>query len=318
MVSVSVVMACYNHEKYVAQAIESVLKQSFSDLDLVIVDDNSNDDSLNIIMNYASKDSRVRPFFHQKNMGIARTFNDCLKESRGQYLGFIGSDDAWLPHKLANQLELIKGNEDKILWSNGQIINSMGALTGQGIFDLTGGAAKTSGNLFQELLTEDFILGQSVLLKTEFAREIGFDERYRFVNDHLFFIELARRHEFLFDPSPTALYRIHTSNTTSLYPQTWYKERIMLRNQLLQTYHDQMAPQTLADIYYKLGHAYDGLGKRRTAKYYYLKALGVHQVRANSILYLLSIGNQGFLGAHLERSYKKLLSVVANRQRLAG
>jgi hypothetical protein len=83
-------------------------------------------------------------------------------------------------------------------------------------------------------------------------------------------------------------------------------------------YREEIAPQTLADIYYKLGHAYDGLGKRHTAKYYYLKALSVHQLRANSILYLLSIGNQGFVGAHLERSYKKLLSLVANRQRLAG
>jgi glycosyltransferase involved in cell wall biosynthesis len=318
MVSVSVVMACYNHERYVAQAIESVLNQSFSDLELVVVDDASSDDSPNIIMNYALQDNRVKPFFHQKNMGIARTINDCLKESRGRYLGFIGSDDAWLPHKLTSQLELIKGNEDKILWSNGQVINSEGALTGQGVFDLTGGAAKTSGNLFQELLMEDFILGQSVLLKTEFAREIGFNENYRFVNDHLFFIELARRHEFLFNPAPTALYRIHTGNTTALYPQTWYKERIMLRNQLLQTYKEEIAPQTLADIYYKLGHAYDGLGKTRTAKYYYLKALSVHQLRANSILYLLSIGNRGFLGARLERSYKKLLSLVSSRQRLAG
>lgn len=318
MVLVSVVMACYNHEKYVAQAIESVLKQSFRDLELVVVDDGSSDNSPNIIMKYAFEDARVRPFFHQKNMGIARTLNDCLKETRGRYLGFIGSDDAWLPHKLTQQLELIKDNEDKILWTSGQVINSEGNLTGQMAIDLLGWVPKTSGNLFQELLMEDFILGQSALLKTEFAREIGFDERYRFVNDHLFFIELARRHEFLFNPTPTALYRIHTSNTTSLYPQTWYKERIMLRNQLIHTYRSQIAPQTLADLYYKLGHAYDGLGKRRTAKYYYLKALGVHQLRANSILYLLSIGNQGFFGAHLERSYKKLLSLVSNRQRLAG
>jgi glycosyltransferase involved in cell wall biosynthesis len=252
-------------------------------------------------------------------MGIARTFNDCLKEAHGKYLAFIGSDDAWLPHKLTQQLELIQNNEDKILWTSGQVINSEGNLTGQMASDLLGCVPKTSGNLFQELLMEDFILGQSALFRTDFAREVGgFDENYRFVNDHLFFIELARRHEFLFDPTPSALYRVHKRNTTALYPQTWYKERIMLRNQLIQTYRQEIAPQTLADMYYKLGHAYDGLGKRRTAKYYYLKALGVHQIRANSILYLLSIGNQGFFGAHLERSYKKLLSLVSNRQRLAG
>lgn len=312
IVLVTAVMASYNHEKYIAQAIESVLNQTYGDLELIIVDDCSTDASPDIIKQYARRDPRVRAFFHQKNLGIARTLNDCLKEAQGKYIGFIGSDDIWLPHKLQRQFSLLKGNEDKILWSSGQVIDSNGVLTGQKVSDLIGGAPKRSGNLFQDLLIEDFVFGQSVLLKTEYAREVGFDENFRFVNDHLFFINLARKHEFLYDPTDLALYRIHRRNTTALYPETWYRERIALRNKLLVSYRGEIAPYALADIYYKLGHAYDALGNRAVAKHYYLKALCVPQLRANSVLYLLSLGNKSFVGSQLERSYRKILSLLAS------
>lgn len=314
IVLVTAVMASYNHEKYIAQAIESVLNQTFTDLELVIVDDCSTDASPDIIKKYSEKDPRVRAFFHQKNQGIAKTLNDCLKEAQGKYVGFIGSDDMWLPYKLKRQLNLIKGNEDKILWSSGQVIDSNGALTGQKVSDLIGEAPKRSGNLFQDLLIEDFVFGQSVLVKTEYAREVGFDESFRFVNDHLFFINLAKKHEFLYDPADLALYRIHKRNTTALHQETWYRERISLRNKLLESYKGEVASYALADIYYKLGHAYDVLGKRISARHYYLKALCVPQLRANSVLYLLSIGNKGFIGAQLERHYKKMLSLLASRK----
>jgi len=305
-------MASYNHEKYIAKAIESVLNQTFGDLELVIVDDCSTDASPDIIKQYAQRDPRVRAFFHRENLGIARTLNDCLNEAQGKYIGFIGSDDLWLPYKLQRQLNLMKGNEDKILWSSGKVIDSNGTPTGQKVSDIIGVAPKRSGNLFQDLLIEDFVFGQSVLLKTEYAREVGFDENFRFVNDHLFFINLAKKHEFLYDPTDLALYRIHGRNTTALHYETWYRERIALRNKLLESYKGKIAPYALADIYYKLGHAYDALGKRAVAKHYYLKALRVPQLRANSVLYLLSIGNKEFIGAQLERSYRKVLSLLAS------
>jgi glycosyltransferase involved in cell wall biosynthesis len=314
MVLVTVIMGSYNHERYVAEAIESVLGQTFRDLELVIVDDGSTDSSRKIIEQYHARDPRVRAFFHEKNMGIARTANDCLKEAKGRYLSFIGSDDVWYPHKLERQLDLMRCNEDKILWSDGQIIDSYGVLTGQVVTQVMGSPPKKSGNLFQELLAEDFIFGQSTLLKTEYAQEIAFNEEFRYVNDHLFFIDLARKHDFLFIPEPLAKYRVHGQNTTSKNPDLWYKERIALRNTLLQTYKDEISATSMADIYYKMGHAYAGLGEKDLAKHFYFRALRVEPFRAHSLLYfILALTNgEGFAGRTMESYYKRLLLFLSN------
>jgi len=100
MVLVSVLMASFNHERYISEAIESVLKQSFSDLELIIVDDCSTDGSKQIILDYQAKDNRVHAFFHKENMGIAKTVNHALDVAKGRFISFIGSDDLWVPKKL--------------------------------------------------------------------------------------------------------------------------------------------------------------------------------------------------------------------------
>lgn len=314
MVLVTVILGSYNHERYVAEAIESVLSQTFPDLELVIVDDGSTDSSRKIIEQYQTKDPRVRAFFHEKNMGIARTANDCLKQAKGRYLSFIGSDDVWYLHKLERQLDLMRCNEDKILWSEGQVIDSYGALTGQVVTQVIGSSPKKSGNLFQELLIEDFIFGQSTLLKTKYAQEIAFNEGYRYVNDHLFFIDLARKHDFLFMPEPLSKYRIHGQNTTSKNLDLWYKERITLRKTLLQMYKNEISTASMADIYYKMGHAYAGLGEKDLAKHFYFKALRVQPFRAQSLLYfILALTNgEGFAGRTMESYCKRMLLFFSN------
>src|SRR5512138_3857716 len=123
MVLVSVSMLSYNHEKYLAEAIESVLNQTIEDLELIIVDDGSKDNSRQLIKEYSAKDPRVKPIFHERNFGIPRGANDCLKNATGEYFGFIGSDDLWLPSKIEKQLKVIEKNPEKIVWSEGQIIN---------------------------------------------------------------------------------------------------------------------------------------------------------------------------------------------------
>ena len=89
MVLVSVIMGSYNHEKYIGEAIESVLNQTCKDLELIIVDDASKDNSRALIEAYSVKEPRVRAFFHKVNLGIARTINDCLKQALRQYSLFL-------------------------------------------------------------------------------------------------------------------------------------------------------------------------------------------------------------------------------------
>lgn len=221
-------------------------------------------------------------------MGISKTANDGLKVARGKFISFIGSDDVWFLFKLEKQLNLIKNNEDKILWSEGEIINSKGCSTGRTITQLLSPPGKKSGNIFQELLKEDFIFGQSVLFKTEYAKKVAFNEEFKYVKDHLFYVELSEKHEFMFIPDILSKYRIHGNNATLKNEKTWMKERIILRKSFLKKYRNKISTRTMVDIYYKIGHAYSRLGEKELAQKYYLKAIRINSFHTNSfcILYL--------------------------------
>jgi glycosyltransferase involved in cell wall biosynthesis len=305
-------MGSYNHEKYLAQAIQSVLDQTFSDFELIVVDDASTDNSKTVIETYQAKDPRVKAFFHKKNMGISKTLNDCLRQAHGKYVSFVGSDDGWFPDKLEKQLGVIERYEDCIVWSEGKIIDSQGVFMEQNVTEHQLSPKRKSGNLFQELLREDFVFGQSALLKTEFAREVAFNENLQLVADHQFFVDLAKEHEFVFLNAPLAYYRVHGQNITSKNEQLWFKERILLRNHFLEEYGGQISRRSLADIHYKIGHAYAGLHQKSLAKHYYLKALRINPPRANSFLFLsLALtGGDGCFGAFLGDCYQKMSSVL--------
>ena len=312
MVLVSVLMSSYNHEKYLSQAIESVLNQTFNDLELIIVDDASTDNSKKIIERYQANDRRLHAFFHDKNQGIPRTANDGLREAKGKFISFIGSDDVWLPHKLEKQLSIIKKHEDKIVWSEGQTISDKPELSGMPMTQFLSAPRQKSGNIFQELLREDFVFGQSVLFKTEYAQEISFNETLRYVNDHLFFVELSKNHEFIFIKEPLAKYRLHSSNISIKNGDEWLKERIILRKLFLEKYSGEICVKSLADINFKIGFAFARLGKKKLARQSYLRAMRIDPLHANALLYLIlaSTSEEGFLGKFLLEYYRKVNSLI--------
>jgi glycosyltransferase involved in cell wall biosynthesis len=310
---VSVLMSSYNYARYLPEAIESVLNQTFSDLELIIVDDCSKDNSREIIEDYQRKDPRVRSFFHEKNMGISRTANDGLKMAKGKFISFIGADDAWFPSKLEKQVNLLQNDDNKIVWSEGIIIDGEGHPTGKTVTQLLNPPTKKSGNIFQELLVEDFIFGQSLLFKKEFLNDTVFDENLKYVNDHLFLVNLSRKHDFAFISEPLAKYRIHGTNVTLKDKTTWLKERILIRCIFLQEYHAEISTRARADIYYKIGHALSRLGHKEWAKQYYFKAMRTDIFHANLALYLIYAltDGEGFTGEFLANYYHKINSIMA-------
>lgn len=279
-------MTSFNHEKYLAQAIESVLNQTFSDIELIIIDDCSTDNSRAVIEKYRKQDNRVKAFFHKQNLGIARTANDCIKTASGKFISFIGSDDVWSPVKLQTQMKHLFEVEDKIVWSEGEIINERGDLTGQTVTRYLFSPTKTSGNLFEEILKEDFIFGQSAILKTKYAKQVYFNERFKYVSDHAFFVSLSRDHDFVFIQKPLVKYRLHGSNATRKDSKGWMRDRIAVRKFFLQHYSQTISNETRADLYYKIGHAYSNLDNYETAQYYYLKAFSEDYLHLTSFLYL--------------------------------
>jgi glycosyltransferase involved in cell wall biosynthesis len=107
---VSVVMPCYNAGPYVGQAIASILGQTYQNLELIVVDDKSTDDSVSIINKYLGK--KVILIKHDKNFGICKTLNDGIKNSRGEFIARMDADDISDPYRLERQIEVMLDDID--------------------------------------------------------------------------------------------------------------------------------------------------------------------------------------------------------------
>lgn len=125
MPKVTVLMPVYNREKYLREAIDSILSQTFTDFEFLIVDDGSTDNSLEIVNSYP--DSRIRLIRNLANLGISESLNIGLSESLGDYVARMDSDDISLPNRLQKQIEFLNQNPDiTVLGSHMNFINMHG------------------------------------------------------------------------------------------------------------------------------------------------------------------------------------------------
>lgn len=111
---VSIVMPTFNCRDFLSESINSVIKQTYHNWELIIVDDCSTDDSANIAQKHVLQDSRIHFFSMEKNSGPAFTRNKAIEKSRGQYIAFLDSDDIWVSQKL--EIQIAKMQENKALF----------------------------------------------------------------------------------------------------------------------------------------------------------------------------------------------------------
>ncbi|MCI0498478.1 MAG: glycosyltransferase [Planctomycetales bacterium] len=277
---VSVVMPSYNHELYIAQAIESVQEQTVRDWELIIIDDASRDQSRQVIERYAANDKRIRTIFHDTNQGIARTFNDGLDAAKGRYIALFASDDLWIPLKLQKQLPILEKNDNLIVWSEGLVVDSEGNPTGELFTENYGGKGREkSGDLFAQLLESSFICGQSCLFKRDNIRNIRFDPALKYFNDYKFQIDLASRYSYYFIPEPLIKYRRHGNNTTSRDSENWWKDTVLLRQTLIRDYGSKMSPAVKGKLLYSIAKNFSLLKDQSRARAYAQKAFLAYPFR---------------------------------------
>ncbi len=309
-------MPCYNHEKYVAKAIESVLGQTCPDLELVIVDDASNDNSRQIISQFQTKDPRIKASFHDKNLGITATMRECLNAATGKYVSFIGSDDLWVASKLEKQLALLRHNEESVVWSEGDVIDTNGNPTGITFTQMhTAAGKRKSGRIFEELICDNYVFGQSVIFKRIFCNGINLKDDLKYLSDYQLMVNLAYQHNFLFMPESLAKYRIHGYNSISRDTEGWLKDRVALRSYFLGEYGKTLPRSVKGNLYLRIGEALSGLQRRALAKQFYVGAMRLNFLSKESILYFsyaLTNGT-GFPHKFLVELYLKLGSFTHNR-----
>lgn len=128
---VSIVMPAYNASLYIEQSIISVINQTYSNWELIIVNDCSTDNTKEVCEAYISKDSRIYLIDLKENVGVARARNIAIQKSLGKYIAFLDSDDLWKCDKLDKQIRFMKENNSFFVYSSYEIINSIGEPTGK-------------------------------------------------------------------------------------------------------------------------------------------------------------------------------------------
>ena len=182
---VSVVMPCYNGEKYISQAIESVLNQSYSNIELLVIDDCSTDSSAEIIKQYQNKDKRIKYFKTQQPSGSPTLpRNIGLQKSNGQYIAFLDCDDYWNSTKIQNQIALFNDKSVVLVFSNYEKIDELGNKNNRLII----APAKVD---YFELLKGDCIGTLTAIYDKTKAKDLRFSNVG--AEDYIFFIELLKK-----------------------------------------------------------------------------------------------------------------------------
>ena len=120
---VSIITPCYNSEKFLDECISSVLNQTYQNWEMLIVDDNSSDNSSILIKSYSKNDERIKPLYLNDNIGAAMARNKAISKAKGKYLAFLDSDDVWLPKKLEVQTNFMKKNNCSFVFSSYSVIS---------------------------------------------------------------------------------------------------------------------------------------------------------------------------------------------------
>lgn len=205
--SVSIIMPVHGTEKFLAQAVQSVLDQTFDDFELIVLDDESPGDPAGVLA--AFHDPRIRYLRHD-NRGPAYTRNRGVRESRGRYIAFLDSDDAWVPDKLAKQVEVFRTRRDvDVVYTQRITMDEDGAETDGFRPRLHGGF------ILQEIYVDNCICMSSAMLRREVFNIVGFiDENLRMSEDFDFWLRVAAGHRFEAIGEPLVRYRVHSGQVS--------------------------------------------------------------------------------------------------------
>ncbi|WP_071515816.1 glycosyltransferase [Geitlerinema sp. PCC 9228] len=218
--TVSVVVPVYNGEQTIQETIESILHQTFSDFEILVINDGSNDSTLDILSKIQQPKLKV---FSYPNAGLSASRNRGVRQAKGDYISFIDADDLWTEDKLEKQLKALQENPNASVaysWTNW--------IDGKGNFLRSGGYIHAEGDVFLDLLKRDFVeSGSNVLVKTKAILEVGdFDESLNAVEDWDMWLRLAERYSFVCVPLPQILYRV---SSTSMSADVWKMEKASFR-----------------------------------------------------------------------------------------
>ncbi|HIH96832.1 MAG TPA: glycosyltransferase [Thermoplasmata archaeon] len=186
---ISVVMSVHNGEKYLKEAIESVLRQTYQDFEFIIVEDASNDKTDKILKSF--DDPRIKIIRNQENLGLTKSLNKGIKAAKGKYIARMDADDISIPHRFEMQVEFLEKNTDYAVVGssyyqvneNGKVISIVGVLT-------------TDSDIRNGLKRQNWFGHGSVMMRKDAVLKVeGYDERFRYAQDYDLWLRIAENYK---------------------------------------------------------------------------------------------------------------------------
>lgn len=208
-IEVSVLMPAYNREGFIHDAVQSILSQTFTNFELIIIDDGSTDNTVQQVLSFSDK--RIRLLQNEHNCGISFTRNRLMKEATGKYWAILDSDDIALPDRLQTQLDFLNANPNVLLTGSaiiainekGNKINNKGAV----IRRPTG-----SDEISATLLFRNCFFQSSVMINARLLNHAAYDPAFPPLEDYEFWSRLSMGHTLCNLYKPLVMYRYHPTN----------------------------------------------------------------------------------------------------------
>ena len=207
---VSIIMNCYNGEKYLREALESVLAQTYQNWELIFWDNQSTDDSADIFKSYP--DDKLKYFYAPKYTLLYEARNSAIEKASGEFYAFLDVDDWWISEKLEKQLQLFEDPRVGLVYGNYWFVNER-----KGTRKILYNKQLPSGRILNELL-QLYVVGLlTIVIRSSAFTSLDhpFDPRFQVIGDFDLVVHLAETWMFECVQSPVAYYRWHGSNISS-------------------------------------------------------------------------------------------------------
>ncbi len=226
---VSIIIPAYNAEKYIKEAVDSALAQTYPSVEVIVVDDGSTDGTKKVLEPYIAAQKIV--YVHQSNGGLAASRNAGIKAAKGEFIAFLDADDMFLPEKVGSQMKALEVHPDfGVCYSDLNHFNDPVAGEKPSEF-FHHRYSYPSGDIFAELLTRQFINPLTVMVRREVCEKYGvFDEELRRSEDWDLWLRWSHAGvKFLYLDKPLAQYRVRREgNLSSLSAEPDMKEKNLL------------------------------------------------------------------------------------------
>ncbi len=232
---VSVLIPVFNGGRYLAECLASIVAQDFRGLEILIADDGSTDDSLEVIRNFAARDARIRWWKNERNLGLAGNSNACLREARGEYVKFVHQDDLLLSASAIGKfVDALDKNPSAVMAGCRQHLT--GTKSRPLMFSKKSGLFDGRRLIVTSLEQNGNLPGQpTLILFRRNAAKRGFDERFVGLWDFEMWCHLLENGDFFYIAEALATWRVHQSQQTAKQGKTGEAKHEQL--QFIETYY---------------------------------------------------------------------------------